>query len=175
MRKLDRVVNQIEEDLLEALLVQAELSICWDFKLGLERDVAHHCFGNHQLCYVNYALLDVDWLRILQTKDALLEHVLIEQILSVALKEFCRTVDHVQKLNLLRRLLKIKEFGAEVDYASDGVEHLSGNRSRVHLQILVHLFDILVADIFRDVSNGNVLAKSIVKVDPLALNVDELL
>ena len=48
-----------------------------------------------------------------------------------------------------------------------------GNGGRIHPQLLIHFLDILVAYILSDVPDCDMLAKSVVKVDLLALHIDK--
>ena len=94
--------------------------------------------------------------------------------MSVTLDELCGTEDHLQKFFLLARLLQIKELICEIDDARDWIEHLMGDRSCMHPQVHVCLFYVLVKYVFRNVSYRDVLAEAIVEVNPVDLNVDQL-
>ena len=63
--------------------------------------MSHHRFWHHQFDDFKNAPFDVDWLRVLEAENALLDHVLIVQILSVALNKLRRTEDHTQEFSLL--------------------------------------------------------------------------
>ena len=62
----------------------------------------------------------------------------------------------------------------EFDDALDWVQHLMRDRSRVHFQILVLIFHIVVQFLLRNISYREELTEAVLKVDLLILHLDNL-